>query len=66
MNQWEKEKLLKKLVAKIINFIFPEEPRKLAEWYRDEIIQALDNKDYERVAWLIREEHRCCGRFCSF
>ena len=39
--------------------IFIEEPRARAEWYRNEIIQALEKGDYKGVFRLERERDRC-------
>lgn len=45
-----------KFLKALISF---KEARLRAEWYRNEIIQALEDGDYERVARLETERDRC-------
>ena len=58
---------MKSLIKGIGQHLFSDERVRLrAEWYRSEITQALENKDYERATWLEDERIKCYGSFSLF
>jgi hypothetical protein len=46
-----------KVIKKITDYFFKmnDADIKLLEWYHDEIIEALDKKDYQRANFLMKE-----------